>query len=259
LRIDPPAGSQVRLRRFGVKTDGLYPYGHLLASATRWPGATLLAAAAQVAATETDWDTAIEQARAEADRRVSAAEAYRDQAQQAAADAEEKARLAQQEATRAQTAEAAASAETEKVRADAERMLAQFRAEAARERHELCADLRARAEREADAYRDELARTREPGNWRQRDRDSNCAPRALTRQAGNSQAGKIISAGCRACPRARVAGRDGRGRNAVPCLPVAPNRSVCSTLDDLASLPRSSRSGLLAILVLTILVVLPPS
>jgi len=43
-------------------------------------------------------------------------------------------------------------------------MLAEFRAEAARERDELRADLRARAERaerEADAYRAELAQIRE--------------------------------------------------------------------------------------------------
>ena len=43
-------------------------------------------------------------------------------------------------------------------------MLAQFRAEAARERDELRADLRARAERaerEADTFRDEFARARD--------------------------------------------------------------------------------------------------
>jgi len=39
-------------------------------------------------------------------------------------------------------------------------MLASFRADAARDRDELRADLRARAERQADAYRDELAEIR---------------------------------------------------------------------------------------------------
>ena len=50
-----------------------------------------------------------------------------------------------------------------RARGDAERMLAQFRAEAACERDELRADVRARAERaerEADAYRAELAQLR---------------------------------------------------------------------------------------------------
>jgi hypothetical protein len=49
------------------------------------------------------------------------------------------------------------------VRADADRMLAGFRVDAARDRDELRADLRARAERaehQADAYRDELAQLR---------------------------------------------------------------------------------------------------
>jgi len=70
---------------------------------------------------------------------------------------------AQRDATRAQAAETAARVETERARGDAERMLAQFRAEAACERDELRADVRARAERaerEADAYRAEPAQVR---------------------------------------------------------------------------------------------------
>ncbi|MGO9725413.1 MAG: hypothetical protein ACLPN6_08620, partial [Streptosporangiaceae bacterium] len=61
----------------------------------------------------------------------------------------------------AQTAAEAAQAETKRVRADAEQTLTQARADNARERDELRADLRARAERaehQADAYRAELDR-----------------------------------------------------------------------------------------------------
>ena len=53
--------------------------------------------------------------------------------------------------------------ETGRVRADAEDILASFRAEAARDRDQLRADLRIRAEpaeRQADAYRDELDQLR---------------------------------------------------------------------------------------------------
>ena len=120
-------------------------------------------AAARIAAAEADRDAAISQARAQADQLVSAAEADRDQARHAAEQAEQAARLAQQEATRAQAAEQAALAETGRVRADADKMLAAFRADAARDRDELRADLRARAERaerQADAYRDELIQLR---------------------------------------------------------------------------------------------------
>jgi chromosome segregation ATPase len=120
-------------------------------------------AAARIAAADAERDATIEQARAEADKRVSAAEAARDQARHTAEQAEQAGRLAQQEATRAQAAEQAAQAETSRVRADAEKMLASFRADAARDRDELRADLRARAERgerQADAYRDELAQLR---------------------------------------------------------------------------------------------------
>ena len=49
------------------------------------------------------------------------------------------------------------------IRADAEKTMGEARAEAARERDELRADLRVRAERaeqQADAYRDELAQLR---------------------------------------------------------------------------------------------------
>ena len=101
----------------------------------------------------------------------------RDQARQAAADAEAAARQAQQETARAQAAARAAQAETGRVRADAEKMLDQVRAEAARERDELRADLRARAERaeqQADAYRDELGQLRAASSatHRQRQRPS---------------------------------------------------------------------------------------
>jgi ElaB/YqjD/DUF883 family membrane-anchored ribosome-binding protein len=54
-------------------------------------------------------------------------------------------------------------ASTGRVRADAEKMLAGMGADAVRDRDELRADLRARAERaeqQADAYRDELAQLR---------------------------------------------------------------------------------------------------
>jgi hypothetical protein len=57
----------------------------------------------------------------------------------------------------------AALAETERVRADAGKMPDQVRAEATRKCDELRADLRARAERaerQADAYRDELGQLR---------------------------------------------------------------------------------------------------
>jgi hypothetical protein len=53
----------------------------------------------------------------------------------------------------------AAKAETGRVRADADKMLVGFRADAARDRDESRADLRARAVR-ADTYRDELAKLR---------------------------------------------------------------------------------------------------
>jgi hypothetical protein len=119
--------------------------------------------AARIVATEAARDAAISQARAQADQLVSAAEAARDQARHAAGQAEQAARLSQQEATRALAAEQAALAETGRVRADADKMLAAFRADAARDRDELRTDLRARAERaerQADAYRDELTQLR---------------------------------------------------------------------------------------------------
>jgi colicin import membrane protein len=117
----------------------------------------------RIAAAEADRDAAISQARTQAGQLVSAAEATRDQARHAAEQAEQAARLAQQEATRAQAAEQAALAETGRVRADADKMLAAFRADAARDRDELRADLRTRAERaerQADTYRDELTQLR---------------------------------------------------------------------------------------------------
>jgi chromosome segregation ATPase len=99
----------------------------------------------------------------DASAHVHAAEAERDTARQATADAEAATGQAQQETARAQAAADAAQAETGRVRADAERALDQARADAAREREELRADLRARAERaerQADAYRAELDRLR---------------------------------------------------------------------------------------------------
>jgi hypothetical protein len=113
------------------------------------------------AASEADRDAAIEQARAEASQQVRAAGDDRDQALARAVQAEQAARLAQQDA--AQAAEQAARAETDRVRADADEMLTGFRADAARDRDELRADLRARAERaerQADAYGDELVQLR---------------------------------------------------------------------------------------------------
>jgi len=120
-------------------------------------------AANRIKAAETDRDAAISQARAQAGQLVSAAEATRDQARHAAEQAEQAARLAQQEASRAQAAEQAALAETGRIRADADKMLAAFRADSARDRDELRADLRTRAERaerQADAYREELTQLR---------------------------------------------------------------------------------------------------
>ena len=120
-------------------------------------------AATRIAAAEADRDAAIEQGRAEASQQVRAAAAGRDQALARAEQAEQAARLAQQQTARAQAGEQAARAETARVRADADKMLTGFRADAARDRDELRVDLRARAEhaeRQADAYRDELARLR---------------------------------------------------------------------------------------------------
>ncbi len=80
-----------------------------------------------------------------------------------AGQAEAAASLAQNEAARSQAAADAARADTGRVRADADKMLASFRDDAARDRDEMRADLRARAERaerQADAYRDELAQLR---------------------------------------------------------------------------------------------------
>jgi colicin import membrane protein len=141
-------------------------------------------AATRIAAAEADRDAAIEQARAEASQQVSAAEADRDQALARAAQAEQAARQAQQEAARAQAAEHAARAETGRVRDDAEKMLTGSRADAARDRDELRADLRARAEhaeRQADAYRDELAQLR-AGTSHDTDPTTSRTPRR-TRQA----------------------------------------------------------------------------
>lgn len=144
--------------------------------------AAAAAAEAACAAAEADRDTAVESARADAEARIDAAEAQRDgaitrahaearqqvgaadadrdQALARAAQAEQAAQLARQEVSRAQAAEQAAQEENARVRAAAEKTLASFRADATRDRDEMRADLRARAERaerQADAYRDELA------------------------------------------------------------------------------------------------------
>jgi len=111
---------------------------------------------------------------ADAERRAAQADQFRTEADAAAEQMREELTAAQDRATaaeqRAQAAEAdrdaavaKAQAETERVRADAARVLGEARADAAREREELRADLRARAERaerQADAYRDELAQLR---------------------------------------------------------------------------------------------------
>ena len=141
-------------------------------------------AAMRVAAAEADRDAVIEQARTEASRQVRAAGADRDQALARAEQADQATRQAQQDAARAQAAEEAARAETGRVRADAAEMLAGFRADAARDRDELRIDLRARAEhaeRQADAYRDELAQLR-AGTSHDADTTTSRTPRR-TRQA----------------------------------------------------------------------------
>lgn len=117
----------------------------------------------RIAAARVERDDAIAQVRAEADAKVRAAEAERDEARKAATEAKAAVAEARQDIARARAAAGAAQAETERVRADAARMLGEARADAAREREELRADLRARAERaerQADAYRDELAQLR---------------------------------------------------------------------------------------------------
>ena len=121
----------------------------------------------RVAAATAQRDAAIAQARADAEQRIYGADAEREKALHAAADAEAEARQAQQESAVARAASRAAQDETERVRADAEKMLDQVRAEAARERDELRADLRARAERaeqQSDAYCDELRQLRAPSS-----------------------------------------------------------------------------------------------
>jgi hypothetical protein len=94
-------------------------------------------AEARIAAVVAERDAAIVQAQADADAKVRAAEADRDEARNKAAGAETAAVEARQDTARA---------ETERVRTDAGRMLGEARADAAREREELRADLRARAE-----------------------------------------------------------------------------------------------------------------
>jgi colicin import membrane protein len=120
-------------------------------------------AEARIAAAVAERDETVAKATADADARVRAAEADRDEARKTTAGARAAAVEARQDIARAEAAAQAAQAETERVRADAGRMLGEARADAAREREELRADLRARAERaerQADAYRDELAQLR---------------------------------------------------------------------------------------------------
>ena len=120
----------------------------------------------RVADAQAERDAAIAKAQADAADRVRAAEEERDTARKAAAVAEAVTGQAKQEATRAQAAVEAAQAATKRVRADAERTLTHARADNARERDELRADLRVRAERaehQADAYRAELDRLRASG------------------------------------------------------------------------------------------------
>jgi hypothetical protein len=143
----------------------------------------------RAAAAEAQRDAAVAQARAEAGQRVRAAESGHDQARQAAADAEAAAQQAQQETACAQAAARAAQAETERVRTDAGKIRDKVRAEAARERDELRADLRARAERaerQADAYRDELGQLR-PTSSGDGNR-SGPAPAKTTRRAARTPA-----------------------------------------------------------------------
>ena len=138
------------------------------------------------AAAEADRDAAVEAARRDAATRIAAAEAERDAAiAQVRAEA---ARACQRRRALTGTRPAAwprrqnrlpgsrsrkpparrpppkpPGPRSGRVRADAEKMLAGFRADAARDRDELRADLRARAERaehQADAYRDELDQLR---------------------------------------------------------------------------------------------------
>jgi hypothetical protein len=109
-------------------------------------------AEARIAAVVAERDAAIAQAQADADAKVRAAEADRDEARKTTAEAKAAAVEARQDTARAEAAAQAAQTETERVRADA-----------GREREELRTDLRARAERaerQADAYRDEVAQLR---------------------------------------------------------------------------------------------------
>jgi chromosome segregation ATPase len=117
----------------------------------------------RIAAVVAEWDATVAKASADAEARVLAAEADRDEARKGTGEAKAAAAEARQDIARAEAAAQAAQAETERVRADAARMLGDARTDAAREREELRADLRSRAERaerQADAYRDELAQLR---------------------------------------------------------------------------------------------------
>jgi hypothetical protein len=114
-------------------------------------------------AVEAERDAAIGPVGADAGQQVHAAETDRDHALARAAQANQAAQLAQPEVSRAHAAERAVREETAWIYAHAEKTLAGFRADAARDRDEIRADLRARAERaerQADAYREELAQLR---------------------------------------------------------------------------------------------------
>ncbi len=145
----------------------------------------------RVAAAGAERKAAIAQARADAGQRVRAADTEREKARQAAADAEAAARHAEQETARAQAAARAAKAETERVRGDAKKAIGELRAEAARERDELRADLRTRAERaeqQADAYHDELDRLRAADPAGGTDNGSGPAPARTTQRAARTSA-----------------------------------------------------------------------
>jgi len=145
----------------------------------------------RVAAAGAERDAAVAQARADAGQRVRTADAEREKARQAAADAEAAAQHAGQETARAQADARAAQAETERVRAGAGKMLDQVRAEATRERDELRADLRTRAERaecQADAYRDELDRLRAASHETPAANGSSPAGVKTTRRAASTPA-----------------------------------------------------------------------
>ena len=150
----------------------------------------------RVAAAGAERDAAIAQARADAEQRVRAADAEREKARQAAA-AEDTARHAGKETARA------AQDETGRVRADVGKMLGQVRAEAARERDELRADLRARAEGGEQRPRREPVRGHRPAALQRPATPRSPAPRTYFTGLGEQAAGEIT------CLRAQMRAQDG--------------------------------------------------